>query len=249
LRHVYLSSCALALLVCLSPSAGTAQPPPCGRCAPLGILFIVNGSNADYTVSENIDLIVAHDKLPLQVETVRWCRCANMCRDHLDYDAQIAGAQNLTAMILGYRRQCPHGNIYVMGHSAGCHVALVAAGNLPPDTLDRVVLLAPSVSNEYDLRPALRACRRGILHFYSKEDQVVQIGAEMLRTADLRYTKMAGETGFIPLPPTVPDAKLYWKLRQYYWHPDLHRAGHCGGHYGHTKVGFLDACVLPLMFR
>jgi hypothetical protein len=193
-------------------------------------------------------MIVSYKKLPLQVETIPWCRYGKATWDHTDYEAQMAAAKNLAVMIQHYRQVCPNGPVYLIGHSAGTHVVLEAAGSLPPDTIERIALLAPSVSNHYDLRAALRASRRGIANFYSTQDEVVSLGVAMLGTADRRSGKPAGETGFAP-PPNCPDADLYCKLRQYYWRPEIARAtGHLGGHNGFTRAGYLEACVLPLLF-
>ena len=40
-------------------------------------------------------------------------------------------------------------------------MAELAADLLPANTLDRIVLLSPSVCTAYDLRPALRSSRKG----------------------------------------------------------------------------------------
>jgi len=218
LKYLGSLGCVFALLLGSHAATATADTKPCPRCAPLGILFVVNGSNDDYSVSESMDAIVSYKKLPLQVETIVWCRYAKATWDHADYEAQMAAAKNLAAMVGAYRKQCPKSNIYMIGHSAGNHIILEAAGSLPANTLERIALLAPAVSNHYDLRPALRASRRGIASFYSTEDGVVSLGSEMLGTTDRRCGKPAGETGFAPLPPNSPDAHLYQKLRQYYWH-------------------------------
>jgi len=249
LKHLFSAGCFLALLLAGQTPPATAESKPCPRCAPLGIVFVVNGSSAEYALSDSMHMIVSYKKLPLQVETIPWCRYAKVTYNYMDMEAQLAAAKNLAVMVQVYHQQCPKSNIYVIGHSAGAQVVLEAAGRLPPNTLERIALLAPSVSNHYDLRPALRASRRGIAHFYSLQDEVVATGAELLGTADHRCGKTAGETGFAPLPPGCSDAQLYQKLRQYYWHPKLACAtGHCGGHNGFTRAGFLDSCVLPLLF-
>jgi pimeloyl-ACP methyl ester carboxylesterase len=246
-KHVFSLICVSLFL--RGPVATAAESKPCPNCPPLGIIFVVNGSGDDYSLSDTLHMIVSYKKLPLQLETIPWCRYAKVTYDYMDYDAQMAAAKNLAVMIQAFRQQCPKSPVYVIGHSAGCHVVLATAGSLPPDTVERIALLAPSVSNHYDLRPALRASRRGIAHFYSPQDGIVPLGAEMFGTADRRGGKAAGETGFAPLPPGAPDAQLYRKLRQYYWHQDLARAtGHLGGHVGFTRSGFLDLCVLPLLF-
>jgi hypothetical protein len=249
LKQLFSFVCVVALLSGSHAAPAAADSKPCPGCAPLGILFVVNGSNDDYSVSDSMHMIVSHKKLPLQLETIAWCRYGKATWDHADYDAQMAAAKNLAVMVQAYRRLCPKSNIYLIGHSAGNHVVLEAAGKLPADTLERIALLAPSVSNHYDLRPALRASRRGIASFYSTQDEVIALGTEMLGTTDRRCGKSAGETGFAPLSPNSSDAHLYRKLRQYYWHEGLARTtGHLGGHRGFTRAEFLDACVLPLLF-
>ena len=66
-----------------------------------------------------------------------------------------------------YRQAYPGRKVYLVGHSAGCAVVLAAAERLPTDSVDRLILLAPSVCVTYDLRPALRTVRCGIDVFYS----------------------------------------------------------------------------------
>ena len=51
---------------------------------------------------------------------------------------------------------------------------ILAAGEmLSPDSVDGIILLAPSVCVDYDLRPALRAVRHGIDVFHSDRDSVI----------------------------------------------------------------------------
>jgi pimeloyl-ACP methyl ester carboxylesterase len=89
------------------------------------------------------------------------------------------------------------GDVYLVGHSAGCAVALAAGDVLPPDSLRRIVLLAPSISADYDVRPALRSARDGIDVFFSSRDVFyLGFGAAITGTADRRWSSpAAGRTG------------------------------------------------------
>jgi pimeloyl-ACP methyl ester carboxylesterase len=198
-------------------------------------------------VSENIAEVIAARRYNLSIMTLHWCRYNQMVKDHMDYPGQLAGARRLADHLACLRAACPERKLYVIGHSAGTHVVLVAAGMLPPGIIDRIVLLAPSVSYCFDLRAALRCSREGIDCFFSTQDQLVSIGAEYYGTADRKMTLTAGEVGFARLPPEHPDAPLYCKLRQYPWNRSMVWTGHKGGHYGFTGARFLDAYVVPMM--
>jgi pimeloyl-ACP methyl ester carboxylesterase len=212
-----------------------------------GVLFIVNGSGDSTTLSENCENILDKHRYPLRPCTVRWCRWADMAKDHCDYYAQVTAAQRLANVLTTYRSAHPHEKIYLIGHSAGTHVILAAANQLPPDSVDRIVLLASSVSYCYDIHNALRASREGIDAMYSREDQIVARGTDWLGTADDQFVQAAGAVGFLVPPPTDPEAGLYIKLRQYRWHPNVSWTGHMGGHNGFTLEKFLDAYVFPKM--
>ena len=66
----------------------------------------------------------------------------------------------------------PGRRVVVVAHSAGCAVALAACDLLPMDAVDRVLLLAPSVSTGYDIRPTLWSAKEGVDVFCSKKDWV-----------------------------------------------------------------------------
>ena len=135
-----------------------------------------------------------------------------------------------------------------MGHSAGCAVVLAAAELLPPQSVDRIILLAPSVCAAYDLRPALRTARDGIDVFHSNEDRLVLgLGVRIVGTTERSSRMAAGQGGFIPVVACPADAALYGKLRQHPWDPVVEWTGHNGGHFGNNEPGFLRAYVLPLL--
>jgi acetyl esterase/lipase len=151
-------------------------------------------------------------------------------------------------MIKAQRHTCPGAPIVIMGHSAGSHVVLVAAAMLPPDTVDAIVLFAPSVSRTYDLRYALRASRCGMNVYYSREDGELELAQDVLGvTADgQREGRIAGITGFCPLPCGCPGAEPYARLRQYEWSPDLELVGNLGGHSGWISIRYLRSCIVPM---
>jgi pimeloyl-ACP methyl ester carboxylesterase len=216
---------------------------------PVGVVFIANGSGDFRTVSTNLDRVVADTSTPLQIETVPWSHgFGRFVTDHVDHANQVQQGSRLAAEVIAYRQAYPSRKVYLIGHSAGCAVVLAAAERLPADSVDRIILLAPSVCVTYDLRPALRMVRCGIDVFHSDEDSVILgLGALIVGTADHRCRTAAGQYGFRPVIACSADAVLYGKLRQHPWDPVVAWSGHSGGHYGSNQAGFLRAYVLPLL--
>jgi pimeloyl-ACP methyl ester carboxylesterase len=231
----------------LPPAAFGETDAPCPQCNGQGIVFVANGSGDSDAVTEGLKLALWKTGIPLCVDTVRWSRYDQASKDHTDVEGHLLAAADMAARVTAYRKACPKGKIYLMAHSAGSHVVLATAEQLPPDTVDRIILLAPSVSFCYDLRAALKASREGIDSYSSCEDQVVVIAADYYGTADGLCTRTAGEVGFAPLQPSDPDASLYRNLRQYWWTSRVSWTGHFGGHIGATKAKFVAAYVLPIM--
>ena len=214
-----------------------------------GVVFVANGSGDFRTVSTNLSRVVAETGTPLQIETVAWSHgYGRYLVDHVDHDQHLAEGGRLAAQVAAYRQTYPGRKVYLVGHSAGCAVVLCAAERLPPGSVDRIILLAPSVCTAYDLRPALRATRGGIDAFTSEEDRIILgMGMLIVGTADRCCSTAAGQYGFTPVIDGPADAALYRGLRQHPWDPVVAWSGHGGGHYGSNQAGYLRAYVLPLL--
>jgi pimeloyl-ACP methyl ester carboxylesterase len=217
-----------------------------------GVVFVVDGAGSFHATTKALQEAVAEACLPLQVVCVDWSHgFGRMVADHTDWCHSQEEGHRLAGQIASYRQSCPGSAIYLFAHSAGSAVALVAASDVPPDTIDRLILLAPSVSSNFDLRPALRGTREGIDVFYSDRD-VFSLGfcVALVGTADgRRDCPAAGRVGFQTPMETPGDAVLYAKLRQHAWEPCLLWTGNHGRHSGAKHQRFLQAYVLPLMDR
>ncbi|HTU16881.1 MAG TPA: alpha/beta hydrolase [Gemmataceae bacterium] len=233
-----------AVLRCGLPSA-TAGPPRLRR----GILFMIDGAGGFEASSRTIRQTAAEDKLPLEVRSVRWTHGYwRVISDQTHASHMQRAGRKLAEQLLLCREEAPEEPIFLMGHSAGCGVVLCAAENLPPNTLERIVLLAPAVSSKHDLRAALRSSCLGIDAFTSSRDWgCLGLGILVAGTTDRsRLNGAAGKNGFQPIRSCSADEVLYTKLRQYPWDPSLSWTGHKGGHYGSYQPGFLRAFVFPL---
>ncbi len=248
----------LLFVCCFSLAAGCCAagvqpaivqaPLPAGG-APAGVVLVANGSGDFRTVSTNLEWVVTEAHAPLAVETLVWSHGrGRYVTDHVDHANHLIQGRLLAARVAEHRRACPGRPVHLIGHSAGCAVVLAAAEMLPPDSVDRIVLLAPSVCVTYDLRPALRTARRGIDVYHSDEDRVILgLGMRIVGTADRACRVAAGQCGFTPVVTCPEDAALYSRLRQHPWCADVTWCGHDGGHYGSNQAGFLRAYVLPLL--
>jgi pimeloyl-ACP methyl ester carboxylesterase len=215
-----------------------------------GVVIVCDGSGDFRTLSTGLARAVVAARMPLYVETFVWSHgYGRYVIDHTDHRNHLAMGRLLAERVLAWRRCYPGLRIYLAGHSAGNAVVLAAAERLPPDTVDRIILLAPSVSPGYDLRPALTSAREGIDAFVSCNDRIVlDVAMRVVGTADRRWGPAAGRVGFRPVVCNACDAALYTRLRQHSWDPAVSWTGHEGGHYGSNRCRFLSAYVLPLFF-
>jgi pimeloyl-ACP methyl ester carboxylesterase len=245
----------IVLVLLLAGSAGCATAPH-RACTPAvvgggrGVIFVADGAGGFGATSDTFRKAVDEQMLPLQVVTVDWSHgSGRIVADQVDWCHSVIEGRRLAGQVGMLRQQWPGGEIYLVGFSAGCGVILQAAEALPGDCVDRVLLLSPSVSADYDLRPALRASRQGIDVFYSERDLwQLGIGISIVGTADRCWRAAAGRVGFRPVVGTPADAHLYAaRLRQHPWDPSVAWTGNYGRHYDSYHKPFLKAYVLPLL--
>jgi pimeloyl-ACP methyl ester carboxylesterase len=235
---------------CVTLTSGTRPDTAAPPSAATGLVFVVDGAGGFDVCSHTIRQTAAEDRMPLEVRVFRWTH--GYCRvlaDQIHSTHLRRAGRLLSDLVLACRKESPGRPIFLVGHSAGCGVVLAAAENLPPDTVERIVLLAPAVSSKKDLRTALASTCRGIDVFYSSRDWVcLGLGTLLAGTTDRCWTlEVAGKVGFRSILNGPEDEALYAKLRQYPWDSSLTWAGHKGGHYGSHQPGFLRAFVLPLL--
>jgi hypothetical protein len=162
--------------------------------------------------------------------------------------ARLQGAR-LAEAIQERKALEPGRRVVVIGHSAGCAVILSACDLLPMDAVDRVILLAPSVSTGYDIRPTLWSAKEGVDVFCSTKDWVaLGFVIRVVGTTDKFWSgsaagrwgfQLKGASGFADLEAS--------RLRQHFWTPEVAWTGHTGGHHGMHAPAFIQTFLLPLM--
>lgn len=163
-----------------------------------------------------------------------------------------------------FRAKHPDRPVYLIAKSGGSGAVIKALELVPPGSIDRVVLLAPALSPNYDLTAALRGVRRELFVFWSPLDIVVLgAGTRIFGTIDRIRSVSAGMVGFrtpqsgrlLPVADSESSSETdedssrqgYAKLRQVRWRPAMIRTGYFGGHIGPDSPAFLRMYIAPLL--
>lgn len=229
-----------------SPLASTGKK-PVGPAK--GIVFCADGAGGYGWTTEALAYTAAEEGVPVYVKLVDWSHGRGwMITDNCHWRNTAEQGKKLADKVAAARERYPGVPVYLVGHSAGCAVCLEAARHLNRNSVERIVLLAPSVSPSYDLRPALGCADKGVDVFISRQDWVtLGLTMRLFGTTDRRWTSAAGKVGFRRPYDGSAGAELYSKLHEHVWQPSDFDTGHHGGHYGSYVPGFLKAKVLPLI--
>jgi hypothetical protein len=215
---------------------------------PKGVVFVAGGIGGLDPLQTWAPCALPWAGVPHEVTVFRWTHgVCRPLRDLQDTTYLLARGGELADAVRAVKEREPARPVYLLGHSAGTGVVLAAAGSLPPGTLERVILLAPAVSPTFDLRPALRACRGGMVSFNSPIDRfMLHWGTCTFGTVDRVYGPSAGCCGF-EVPGGLDDEgrKLYDRLVQVPWSWDKLLEFSGGLHNSPTMPLFLALQVAP----
>ena len=214
-------------------------------------MFVVDGAGGSQNAPRAIAAVTDELRLPLHIRSFDWTHGQGRgLADVVDLPYAHCQGQRLAEEICQFRAAYPGVRIYVVGFSAGSTVALAAAERLPTDTLERIVLLAPSVSASYDIRGTMASARQGVDAFTSERDRFyLGLGTAAVGTSDGKREAAAGRVGFCPPVLSQEELWLTGRLRQHPWNPGDAWTGNEGGHSGSLQPAYLKAYVLPLFLQ
>ncbi|HEX4056671.1 MAG TPA: alpha/beta hydrolase [Tepidisphaeraceae bacterium] len=152
---------------------------------------------------------------------------------------------HLANQIIQWRTDHPHSRIVLIAHSAGAGVVMGALARLPHSIqVGPIILLAPSLSPDFDLRPALK--HASVIHvFYSPEDDFWQgFGPIVFGTYDHAHRSGAGRKGFTLLGLSPADKA---RVIQHPYEKDWSALGVRGGHFDWMAEPFVAAVLKPLI--
>src|SRR5439155_12771912 len=161
----------VSILACpaLAPrlSAAKAAAPP-EDASPRGLLLVVGGVGGLELMANAAQWALPRAGIHHEVHDFIWTHGkGKILSDLQDARHCLKKADELAAQILLFKAEDLDRPIYILAKSGGTGLVLAAAEQLPPNTIERIVLLSAAVSPTYDLRPALRATEHGIVSFYS----------------------------------------------------------------------------------
>jgi pimeloyl-ACP methyl ester carboxylesterase len=230
----------------LTKSPAPAKPPVVSQKA--GIVFVVEGVGGFDVFGTSARWALPRAGVRHEIRDFVWTHgWGHVLKDLQDAQHMVRKAGDLAQEIRAVKALAPERPVYVVAKSGGTGVALVAAEQLPPGTLERMILLSSAVSPTYDLRPALRATKYEIVSFHSPYDQVVLgWGTRQFGTIDRVRGPSAGLHGFvIPANLSAADRALYDRLVQVRWHASMLLEGHTGAHSGTSMPAFMTKEVAP----
>jgi pimeloyl-ACP methyl ester carboxylesterase len=177
-------------------------------------------------------------------EIISWGTSAFQPIENLtDLPANEKRADAIAAKLTDLYRAQPDQPLILMAKSGGAGLAVMAVERLPQDVmLDRVILIAAAVSNDYDLSAVQARCKDKLVNFHSQADPMVGFGTLVFGTIDRRNAISAGHSGF------VNDAGQKChddKLEQIAWNPTWLLLGHYGGHMGYRGDGWIRQHLAP----
>lgn len=234
----------------LAFAAGPDRPgaPACAAGPVPGVVFVAGGIGGLDPLQAAAPWSFSRAGVPHEVRVFEWTHGkGRLLRDLQDSCHLCEQAERLACAVRTVLAETPGRPVYLVGHSAGGGLVLMAAAKLPPDTLERVVVLSAAISPTYDLRPALRAARGGVVSFNSTLDRFyLDWGTRQFGTVDRIYGPAAGLDGFqIPANLSKEDCRLYERLVQVPWRLGMVLEFRGGWHHSTTMPLFLAREVAP----
>ncbi len=230
--------------------AGWASPKSPANADKPPLVWVLNGAG-DLKGLSNA-LIVANEEAgePVELMLFSWSHgYRKLLKDQIDTAHARQQGERLARAILDQKALEPGRRVIIVSHSAGCAVALAAGDALPMDAVDRILLLAPSVSTGYDVRPSIWAAREGLDVYCSKKDWVaLGFVTRVVGTTDNPSSgAAAGRFGFRPQGTTALTSIEATRFRQHFWSPEVAWTGHTGGHHSMFATGYILNFLMPLM--
>ena len=137
--------------------------------------------------------------------------------------------------------------IRLVGHSGGTGIAAWALERLPDGMqVESLALIAPALSQGYDLSKALEHVRGKAFAFTSEHDSIVLgAGTTLFGTIDGRKEEASGLRGFT-MPPGA-DEQQYEKLVAMPYNSGWMNWGNIGDHIGPMRRTFARVVISPML--
>ncbi len=239
-------------LGCVAHDGEVAQTSPMVSSAPVVTAGVVDDAGTVVLIpgiiGDAATLFEMRDGLldaacPYRIEIIPWEDSDRRpLRNLADFEANLARARGIADRLTRIRDERPDMPLVVIGNSGGGGLAIMAIEMLPEGVqVDRLILTAAAVSNDYDLSTIFAKCG-SVVNFHSRADAVVGWGTTVFGTIDRKKTLSAGHTGFIGADGTP---LTHEKLTQIEWRREWIRNGHDGRHRGYRSRQWAQHGLAP----
>ncbi len=230
------------MMGCVSWAVGCG--PRFGPKADFGIVFYSPGAgNVDFG---DAGLRSGLEKAGFagQVATNLWTFSFNPAIDQvLRVNAKLGG-RKLARWIEEYIDTYPDRSLDLVGLSAGTGVSIWALESLKDGyQVDNVILLASSLSHDYDVAKALRHVKGAVYNYYSSQDAVLAIPMKLFGTIDAKFG--VDGAGAVGLHPPRGDHRIV----NIPWTSAYRKYGYNGGHTDGTSSAFVEAVLSKHILR
>jgi pimeloyl-ACP methyl ester carboxylesterase len=166
-----------------------------------GLVIILPGIEGRSILNRGVAWGLMDAGVPYALEIYDWTTGYRLPLSHLRWknrNARLAAV--IAEKICDYQDEHPGKPVYVIGHSGGGGMAVRILEALPDDhKLTKVILLAPAVAPQHDLRYAITRTEQGIVHYCSLGDVfLLGIGTLVMGTVEGIHSCSAGMVGFAP---------------------------------------------------
>jgi hypothetical protein len=249
MRFLEIMSASMMVVIAIGAASAGAADDKEQKPEPLrGMIFTVGGIGGLDILGASAHWALPGAGIQHEIRDFTWTHgWGKLFKDLQDTRHLLAKAEDLAREVRRFKAGNPDRPVYLVGKSGGTGLVLAAAEMLPPNTVERIILLSAAVSPKYDLRRALQATRKEIVSFYSPHDHLILgWGTSQFGTVDRVYGPSAGLRKFeVPADLNEQDRALYERLVQVPWNPRMICEGNPGTHFGTSLPAFLGKEVAP----
>jgi len=245
-------TCVAVLTVTCLGLAGCAEP---NYTAPEryrnGLILVFDGAGGITRAPIQIRRGLHEGGVDHAIEIVDRTAGHNVLEDQTNLDRNRSVARQSSERIARYIAEHPDKPVHLIGISAGTGIVVFATEQLPAGVkVDGLVLMASSLSNTYNLAPAMKHVRNEITNFSSVADVgVLGVGVGLAGTVDRGSGVAAGLYGFSLPPGASQEVRALYqeKLVEVSWKATHVVFGHMGDHLGASSSGFVKRFVAPIV--
>src|SRR5262245_59143517 len=146
----------IRILTALLLAAGTCGPvtagPPTAPLPRRGVVFLIGGVGGFDFFELSARYALPRAGVIHEIREVEWRHgFGQVLRDLQDIRHLLRKAEELAAAVRRVNAEAPGAPVFLVAKSGGTGLALAAAEQLPPASLERIILLSSAVSPGYDL--------------------------------------------------------------------------------------------------